>query len=73
VAIDFSDRILITNPTSYHLGRGILFVGLVDLAIGGITYYFDQDFLLPPLAWCIMSAPTLAIGGILMACGLTKA
>jgi hypothetical protein len=72
VAINFSDRILITNPTAYHLGRAIVFIALGDIAIGAITYYFGDFLWMPPLAWCIIAAPKLLIGVILVACGLTK-
>jgi hypothetical protein len=71
VAINFSDRILITNPTAYHLGRTIVFVGLLAIATGTITY-FTGEFLMPALAWVAAAVPTLFIGGLLIACGLTK-
>jgi hypothetical protein len=71
VALDFSAKILITNPTTYHLGRGIAFFGLVGMAVGAISY-FTGDFLMPALGWVAVATPPLVIGAILIVCGLTK-
>ncbi|MEI9998473.1 MAG: hypothetical protein WDO13_04570 [Verrucomicrobiota bacterium] len=51
MAINFSDRILITNPTAFHLGRGIVVASALAFGFGIVTY-FTGDILLPALAWC---------------------
>jgi hypothetical protein len=71
MAINFNDKVLVTNPTSYYLGRGVLSVGLIAIATGAITH-FTGDFLLPAAAWCAAGVPTLFVGWILMRSGLTK-
>ena len=71
MAINFSDKILITNPTSFNLGRGILLVGIIAILLGVITY-FTGDFLMPTLIWCAAGAVTVVIGLIVRASGLTK-
>jgi ABC-type sulfate transport system permease component len=71
VAIDFSDRILITNPTAYHLGRSIVFLGLIAITIGVIAW-FRGDILVPAMVWFVAALPTTVIGVILIISGLTK-
>ncbi len=71
MAIDFSDKILVTNPTTYVLGQGVSSVGIMTLIVGIITH-FTGDIFLPAFAWCALAVPTMVIGGILVACGLTK-
>jgi hypothetical protein len=71
MAINFNDKVLITNPTTHYLGRGVLGVGILAILAGGITQ-FTGSYLLPPGAWCVLGLPPLAIGVILMKCGLTK-
>ena len=71
VAINFNDKILVTNPTAHFLGRGVFCVGIIAIAVGVITY-FTGDILLPALAWCALGVPTVFIGWILMKSGLTK-
>jgi hypothetical protein len=71
VAIDFSDRILIVNPTAYHLGRSIVFIALIAIAIGGISC-FTGEILMPALAWVAAAVPAIAIGAILIASGVRK-
>jgi hypothetical protein len=71
MAINFSDKMLVTNPTTYHLGRGVLGAGLLAISVGVITH-FTGDFLLPDMAWCAVGVPTAVVGGIMMRCGLTK-
>jgi hypothetical protein len=71
VAINFSDKILVTNPTSYHLGRAVLCAGLIAIGMGLITH-FTGDFILPAMAWCAFGAPTLLIGFFLRRSGLTR-
>ena len=71
MAINFSDKILITNPTTYHLGRGVVCAGMIEIIVGIMTH-FTGDILLPAFAWCALGIPTMVIGGILVKCGLTK-
>ncbi len=71
VAINFSDKILVTNPTCYHLGRAVVCAGIGAIVVGVITLY-TSEFYLPPMAWCARGVPTTAIGAIFVACGLTK-
>lgn len=71
MAIDFNDKILITNPTIHYLGRGVLGVGVTAILLGIITH-FVGDFLLPASAWCALGVPTGAIGWIFFKSGLTK-
>jgi hypothetical protein len=71
VGINFNDKVLITNPTSFHLGRGILMVGIIAIAVGGITY-FTGDFLMPASAWVVCGlAPTFS-GWAIMRSGVRK-
>ena len=71
MAINFSDKILVTNPTTFHLGRGVGCIGIIAIVVGVITH-FTGDFLIPALAWCALGVPIMVIGGILMRSGLTK-
>jgi hypothetical protein len=71
VAINFSDKILVTNPTCFHLGRCVVGAGLMTIAVGVITLY-TSEFYLPPMAWCALGVPTTGIGAIFVGCGLTK-
>ncbi len=71
MAINFSDKVLVTNPTTYYLGMGVLCTGLAAIAVGVITY-FTGDILIPAPGWCAVGTPTAVIGGILMPFGLTK-
>jgi hypothetical protein len=71
MAIDFSDKILVTNPTTHYLGRGVGGAGIIAIIVG-ITTHFTGDFLLPASAWCALGIPITVIGGILMRNGLTK-
>jgi hypothetical protein len=71
MAINFSDKILVTNPTTYHLGRAIVCWGFIAIIVGSVTY-FTGDFLIPALAWCALGMPTVVIGAILVAYGVTK-
>jgi len=71
VAVDFSEKIQITNPVAFYLGRFIAIAGLVVLAIGLVTMY-TGDILLPALAWCALAIPALGIGAILIAVSVTK-
>ncbi len=71
MAIDFSDRILVTNPTAFHLGCGIVFFGILSLVTGVITC-FTGEFLIPAQVWIAAAVPTTFIGGLLIACGVTR-
>jgi hypothetical protein len=71
MAIDFNDKVLVTNPTTHYLGRGVLCVGIVAIAVGIITH-FTGDFILPASAWCAFGIPTAVIGWIFLQSGLTK-
>ena len=71
MAINFNDRILVTNPTTYYLGLSVLCAGIIAIIVGIITH-FTGDVLLPASGWCALGTPTTVIGGILIPFGLTK-
>jgi hypothetical protein len=71
LAIDFNSKVMVTNPTIYHLGRGVAFVGIVAIASGIITH-FTGDVMLPAKAWCALGVPPTVIGVILASYGITK-
>jgi len=71
VAIDFSARTLITNPTVYSLGRGVIVIGLILIAVGAISY-LTTDILMPAPAWFAMAVPTMVVGTILIASSKRK-
>jgi hypothetical protein len=71
VAIDFSDKILVVHPTTFDLGRAILFLALIAIAIGAVTC-FTGAFLMPTSAWFAMAVPTLAVGAILIGVSLRR-
>ena len=71
VALDFSDKILIIHPTAFHLGRSILFLGLIAIAIGAVTC-FSGPLFIPALAWFAASVPILGIGTILVVTSVTR-
>jgi hypothetical protein len=72
VAINFSDKVLITNPTSYHLGRTVICAGILVVLVGVITHFIGEDVLLPSMAWCAIGAPTIIIGVVFRQSGLTR-
>ncbi len=72
MAINFNDRVLVTNPTTHYLGRCVGGAGIIEICVGIITQFTANDFLLPPLVWCALGIPTLVVGIILMKNGLTK-
>jgi len=71
MAINFNDKTLVTNPTSYYLGRGVLVIGIIAIVIGVITH-FTGDIFLPAAAWCAFGVLPVFIGLVLMKSGLTK-
>jgi hypothetical protein len=71
MAINFSKKLLITNPTVYTLGRGVFGAGIMAIIVGIITH-FTGDLLIPGFGWCAFGLPTVVIGAILMKAGLTK-
>lgn len=71
MAIDFNDKVLVTNPTTHYLGRGVFCIGIIAIGTGMITHFTD-DFFLPAAAWCTLGIPTTFIGCVLMKSGLTK-
>jgi hypothetical protein len=72
MAINFNDRVLVTNPTTHYLGRFVGAAGIIEFAIGIVTQFTPTDLFLPPLAWCALGVPTLVVGIIFMRNGLTK-
>jgi hypothetical protein len=68
---DLSEKIQITSPAAFHLGRAIFMLGLVILGLGLVTMY-TGDVFLPALAWCALAVPLLACGAILIAVSVTK-
>lgn len=71
MAINFNNKVLIVNPTSFHLGRGVLIVGIIAIAVGAITY-FAGDFIMPSSAWVICGLAPTFIGWIVMKSGVRK-
>jgi hypothetical protein len=71
MAINFNDRVLVTNPTTHYLGRGVLAVAIIAIITGIITH-FTGDVLLPAPIWCVFGVPTGFIGWVFMKSGLTK-
>jgi hypothetical protein len=71
MAINFSNKVLVTNPTSYNLGRGVFFAGLMAFLFGLVTIY-TGDVILPAQAWCAFGVPIAVIGIFFARSGLTK-
>lgn len=71
MAIDFNAKTHITNPTAYSLGRGVIFAGIMALAIGAISW-FTTDIIMPATAWFAVAVPTLVTGIIMMKCSRGK-
>jgi hypothetical protein len=71
MAINFNDKVLVTNPTTHYLGRGVLTVGIMAISAGVVTH-FTGDVWLPAPAWCAFGVPTSFIGWVLLRSGLTK-
>jgi hypothetical protein len=71
MAIDFSHKVMVTNPTLYYLGQVIACVGVIILIVGIVTQ-FTGDLFIPASAWCALAIPTAVVGGIFVWCGLTK-
>lgn len=71
MAINFNDKVLITNPTSYYLGRAVLCVGIIAIIVGLITF-FAGDFLMPASGWVVAGIGPTFIGWVVMRSGVTK-
>jgi hypothetical protein len=71
MGINFNDKVLVTNPTTHYLGRGVLAVGIIAIVTGVVTH-FTGDIILPAPAWCALGVPTAFIGWVLLKSGLTK-
>ena len=71
MAIDFSDKVLVTNPTSYYLGRIVLGLGIIVFCTGVITN-FTGDFLFPAMIWCALGTLTSVIGFFLWRSGVRR-
>jgi hypothetical protein len=71
MAINFSDKVLVTNPTAYHLGRSIAGFGALLVAVGIVTS-FTGDFLLPAMLWCALGVPVCVIGIFFLLGGVTR-
>jgi hypothetical protein len=69
--MDLSNNMLVTNPTTYSLGKCVISAGIAVIITGVITQY-TGDILLPALAWCAFGIPTTVIGGIFMAAGVRR-
>jgi len=72
MAINFSDKVLITNPTSYHLGRGVICAGTIAIGLGLITHFIGYDLLMPAMAWCAFGPPMIVIGVVFRQSGLRR-
>jgi hypothetical protein len=71
MAIDFSNRVMVTNPTFHFLGKTVFGLGIAAIATGVVTNYAGE-FVLPPPGWFALSVPTLVTGGIFYCLGLTR-
>ena len=71
MGINFNDKVLVTNPTSYHLGKSVLVVGIIAIAVGAITYFFG-DFVMPSSGWVACGLPPTFIGWVVMRSGVRK-
>ncbi len=71
MAIDFNDKVLVVNPTSFFIGRSILAVGIIAIAVGVITH-FTGDFLMPVNLWIALGVPTAPAGAAVMWSALRK-
>jgi hypothetical protein len=69
--MNLSDKMLVTNPTTYGLGIIVISAGIFTVILGVITLY-TGDILLPAGAWCAFGIPTTVIGGIMMAAGISR-
>ena len=71
MAIDFSGRLIVANPTLFHFGRGVACAGLVAITAGGVSY-LACDFLGPAGIWCAVGVPALVAGIIMAVNGVRK-
>lgn len=71
MGINFNDKVLVTNPTTHYLGRGVLGLGIIAIGVGVITH-FTGDMFLPAPMWCALGVPVMFVGWVLLRSGLTK-
>jgi hypothetical protein len=71
MAINFNDKVLVVNPTTFFIGRSVLSVGIIAIAVGVITQ-FTGDFLLPANLWLALSIPTTVAGAMVLWSSLRK-
>jgi hypothetical protein len=71
VGINFNSKILITNPTTHYLGRGVFGIGIMAIITGAITL-FTGDLFIPAFGWCVLGVPPTFIGLVLMMNGVRK-
>jgi len=69
--MNLSDKMLVTNPTTYGLGIVVISAGIFTVILGVITLY-TGDICLPAGAWCAFGIPTTVIGGIMMTAGISR-
>ncbi len=71
MAINFNDKVLVVNPTTFFIGRGVLLVGIVAIVAGAITH-FTGDFFLPTNLWIALGVPTVVAGAMVLWSSLRK-
>jgi hypothetical protein len=71
VALDFSNKVLIIHPAAFNLGRLIIVLGVLALIVGVVTSYTGELFILPSL-WFAGAVPTIGVGGVFVACSMTR-
>jgi hypothetical protein len=67
----FRNGFLVLHPAAFDLGRSIVLLGFVVIAIG-LTTCFTGAFLIPTPVWFIAAIPTFAVGTILVCCSVTR-
>jgi hypothetical protein len=77
MAMDLSNNMLVTNPTTYGLGKCVIIAGIAVVIIGVITQFrgpviLPGDIFLSAGAWYALGIPTTVIGGIFIASGLRR-
>jgi hypothetical protein len=71
MGLNFNDKVLIVNPTSFFIGRSVLSVGMIAIVVGVVTH-FTGDFLLPSSLWIAVGIPTAVAGGLVLWSALRK-